>query len=174
MISLQNKKVRVIFKNGMSVDGIVQEWSNDLSILKNEDNDNLLLIYETSSNVMMVQVIVKETKEEWRKRRADALDALQKQEDEVAYHDLDNELHQGASDYIVKEAQREAINRIQPPDPEELILDHYEPDPTLRVQKLAELRKLQLQEHKAQLKQHIKTWKAGTVPQVKYTYPSKI
>lgn len=149
MISLQDKKVRVIFKNGMSVDGIIQEWSNDLSILKNEDNDNLLLIYETSTNVMMVQVIVKETKEEWRKRRADAIEALE-QEAKATY------------------------SEIKDPNPKELELECYEPDPTLRAQKLAELRKLQLQEHKKQLQQHIKAWRAGGVPQVKYTYPSKI
>lgn len=153
MISLQGKRVRVIFKNGMSVDGIVQEWSDSLSILKNEETENLLLIYETSSNVMMVHVIVKENEEIVRPR-------------------IENE--QGASDYIEEEARREAINRIQPPDSEELILDHFEPDPTLRVQKLAELRKLQLQEHKKQLKQHIKAWRSGEVPQVKYTYPSKL
>lgn len=168
MILLQDKKVRVIFKNGMSVDGVVQEWSNDLSILKNEENDNLLMIYETSSNVMMVQVIVEETKEERQKRRIKAIDALNAMDDELsAYQEPDRR----SSNYMYNNPTK---SHPPDPDPKELELEYYEPDPTLRAQKLAELRKLQLQEHKKQLGRHIKAWKAGGVAQTKYSYPSKI
>lgn len=54
---------------------------------------------------------------------------------------------------------QEVRPKIQEPDANQLKLDHYEPDPSLRGQKLAELRKLQTKEHRAQIREHLSSWK---------------
>lgn len=67
-------------------------------------------------------------------------------------------------------------HQVMDPNPEDLELEKFEPDPTLRGQKLAELRKLQLQEHKQRLRKHLTTWrpqgiKTHTTPDY-YEHPS--
>lgn len=86
-------------------------------------------------------------------------------------------VYQPYENILMLQVLEEAIKVIpqeiaQPESPE---LDHYEPDPTLRVQKLAELRQLQVKEHKANLGRHITSWQGGPTnlnPVSNYEYPN--
>lgn len=66
--------------------------------------------------------------------------------------------------HIVLEQESQKIlevtkKQVVDPNPEDLKLDHFEPDPTLRFKKLAELRQVQLKEHKKNLRRHMTNWK---------------
>ena len=56
IIPQPGQKVSVYFKNGVTAQGIVVEWSNGKSILKSPHNCNLLLIHNTIQNIQMVYV----------------------------------------------------------------------------------------------------------------------
>jgi len=56
MIPAINSKVKVIFKNGMSAEGSVLEWTDDYAILSSERDNGSLIIYDIPENVIMVRV----------------------------------------------------------------------------------------------------------------------
>jgi len=53
-----NQTVKIFFANSsLQVEGIVFFWSNEKVILKTLDNDSSLIIYNPSSNILMVKII---------------------------------------------------------------------------------------------------------------------
>ncbi len=63
MIDLKGKLVKLIFKNGMTAEGVVASWSSETSILNNTTDLGYLIIHKTLENVMMIRVIEQTTKE---------------------------------------------------------------------------------------------------------------
>jgi hypothetical protein len=127
-IDILDRKVKIFLKNGMAIEGIVQQWHDEEALVKSFNSDNILIIFNPKENVIMVHVI---------------LDAQQPSEEKLD---------------PIKSVPKE-------PDPQDLELDHYEPDPTLRVKKLAELRQLQIKQHKQDVSRHLTSWKVGA-PQI--------
>ncbi|HVI43053.1 MAG TPA: hypothetical protein VM577_20795 [Anaerovoracaceae bacterium] len=130
-MNLVGKTVKIFLKNGMTVEGWVQEQNEEVLVLKSPQSKNLLIVYKPSENLLMVHVILDQPK-------------------------------------LVTEVPTN-------PDPENLEMDHYEPDPTLRAKKLSELRQEQLKQHKLDVARHLTTWKLGnskTYDQDYYEQPS--
>lgn len=116
-MNLVGKTVKIFLKNGMTVEGLMQEQAEDRFIIKSPQSKNLLIVFKPEENILMVHVILDEPK---------TIDGVPKN-----------------------------------PDPEDLKLDHYESDMTLRAKKLAELRQEQLRQHKQDVARHLTTWKTG-------------
>jgi sRNA-binding regulator protein Hfq len=134
-IDLINKQVRIFLKTGLSAEGIVSSWSNEQVILQDVKSNNLLIIYDPQENIIMIHVIINAPKEQ---------NALPKEQSEKSVAEVFNKIRKDIKD----------------PDPDILKLDDYEPDPTLRFKKLAELRQEQLLEHKKSLQRHLTSWRA--------------
>lgn len=56
MIPQKDEYVRVIFRNSTQAEGIVQSWSEHEAILRSLDGASLLIIQDTSSDIMAVKV----------------------------------------------------------------------------------------------------------------------
>jgi hypothetical protein len=54
-----NKKdyVKFFFKNGLEIEGVVEEWEPNGEILKLENNQGFVIINNTADNVLAIQVI---------------------------------------------------------------------------------------------------------------------
>jgi len=55
-MNLVDKKVKIFFKNGLTAEGVVIEWSDKKSILKSEASNNILIINNSLDNIMMINV----------------------------------------------------------------------------------------------------------------------
>ena len=55
-MNLIDKKVKIFFKNGLTAEGVVIEWTDKKSILKSEATDNILIINNSIDNVIMINV----------------------------------------------------------------------------------------------------------------------
>lgn len=130
MIDLKDKHIKVHFKNGISAEGIVVEWTDTRSVLKSLENEDLLIIHETSQNVMLIRIYMDE----------------------------------------IKVIPRINLNqKIVDDDMDEKFI----PDPKLHLMKLVELRKLQLQEEKAQVAKKLrKSFVPSGAVKEYYDYPN--
>jgi sRNA-binding regulator protein Hfq len=50
--------VKLIFRNGTLMEGIIQQWSNLKSVLKSESSDDLLVILNTEQDLLAYKIIV--------------------------------------------------------------------------------------------------------------------
>lgn len=50
--------IKVIFKNNTLIEGIVESWSDQQSILKSADGSNLFIIFQTLEDVMAVKIVL--------------------------------------------------------------------------------------------------------------------
>ena len=60
-MNLIDKKVKIFFKNGLTAEGVVIEWTDKKSILKSEASDNILIINNSIDNVIMINVSCNKT-----------------------------------------------------------------------------------------------------------------
>jgi sRNA-binding regulator protein Hfq len=49
--------VRLFFRNGIQLEGIIEKWSNAESVLKPNNDENRLLIMQTKQDVMICKII---------------------------------------------------------------------------------------------------------------------
>lgn len=52
----KNQLVNIYFKNSVSIQGIVVEWTDGKSVLRSPHNRNLIIIHNTLENVQMVYI----------------------------------------------------------------------------------------------------------------------
>jgi hypothetical protein len=146
--SFNNRHVKVFFKNGGGCEGRVVLWSDDRSVLLDDDSGNLLCIYNTKENVMMIKVMA---------------DKLQdKSVEPVAQSGVEPVDRQCSTVPIVTPV-------IEPPPP---VLDHNEPDVNLRLQKLADLRRLQTTAFRNSIANKLKTFTPTQMMPAYYDQPN--
>lgn len=61
-MNLSNKHIKIHFKNGLTVEGIVIEWTDGKSIIKSLASEDLMVIHQTLENVMMFRVLTEKQK----------------------------------------------------------------------------------------------------------------
>jgi len=172
-ISVENFKgrhVKVFFNNGAACEGTAVEWSDSHAVLLSKDSDNVLYIYNPKENIMMVKVMVEVVPEP---NPAEAL-----------YHERPSWAQAEAVDY--KQEAHNSLNPfppcaqapsqypaeddlVEPPPPK---LDHHEPDPDLRLKKLADLKKQQADTIKERFQRRIRTFSPTQLPIGHYGTPS--
>src|SRR3990167_6463563 len=54
---IKDMVVKVYFKEGISVEGVVFEWNDNLAILRALNGNNKLLIYRPTDNAFMVKIL---------------------------------------------------------------------------------------------------------------------
>ena len=57
----QNDHVKVIFNNGLIEEGIVMNWSAEQAVLRAFSTDNLLLIQNTTRDVLAIKIYREDT-----------------------------------------------------------------------------------------------------------------
>lgn len=57
MIPQKGQYVKIVFKNATQMEGFVESWSDQQSILKSTDN-NLLIIFHTSEDILAVKIVL--------------------------------------------------------------------------------------------------------------------
>ena len=84
---LPNQLVKILFRNGTSVEGIVDIWDGDY-VLRSEDGKSVLIIQNPEQDIMLVKVIlneeapVAESLYEDREKRPKPVFSIQKEENE--------------------------------------------------------------------------------------------
>ncbi|SRR5713101_1252016 len=58
MIPQKNQHIKCIFKNGTALDGIVEVWSENESILKSMIDQSIVIIPHTSEDIMLIKIIL--------------------------------------------------------------------------------------------------------------------
>jgi len=56
---LPNQLVKILFRNGTSIEGIVEVWDEDY-VLRSEDGKSILIIQDPSQDIMAIKVILRE------------------------------------------------------------------------------------------------------------------
>jgi sRNA-binding regulator protein Hfq len=55
----KDQSVKILFKNGMYLDGIVESWTDTKAVLRSLDGNSLIIIQNTSEDIMAVKVYLK-------------------------------------------------------------------------------------------------------------------
>jgi sRNA-binding regulator protein Hfq len=58
------KHIKVIFKNGAQVEGIVSSWSSTQVVLKSEDGSSILMIMNISEDALAIKIVLDNKKPE--------------------------------------------------------------------------------------------------------------
>lgn len=125
-----NKTVVITLETGVGVKGIPTSWNEEEVIVTYPDSDNYTVIFNPSENIMMVSV-------------------YRDVEESEPYVQV-----QYASDLVEAGEPDPGYDRVvEPPEPK---LDHFEPDPQLRVLKLADLHVKKTEAVKDMLHKHFK------------------
>lgn len=122
--------VKIVFKNSTQLEGIVESWSDQQSVIKSINGDSLMVIFNTSADVMAVKIILNFIKP--------------------------GELHSR----LMKTAQ-EFEDVKQSPSTNEF-----------RLQKLADLRKMLIEQEKQIINQQIREHTPSQTTKVKYGIPN--
>jgi NurA-like 5'-3' nuclease len=56
-------EVKLLFRNNLEIEGVVQTWSNEKSIIKCANNDNFYIIQKTAEDIVVVLVVKTPTPE---------------------------------------------------------------------------------------------------------------
>lgn len=122
--------VKIVFKNSTQLEGIVDSWSDKQSVLKSIEGDSLMIIFNTSEDVMAVKIILNFVKP--------------------------SELHRRLSETKQEfEAVRETLSNDE-----------------LRIQKLADLRKMLIKQEKQIINQQIREHMPSQITEAKYGIPN--
>ncbi len=174
-ISVENfrgRHVKVFFNNGAACEGTAVEWSDSHAVLLSKDSDNVLYIYNPKENIMMVKIMV------------EALPESAPNPAEALYHERPGWAHAEAVDYKQEAGRQDNPHNpfppwtsqypaeddlVEPPPPK---LDHHEPDPDLRLKKLADLKKQQADAIKDRFQRRIRTFSPTHLPIGHYGTPS--
>lgn len=57
-MNLVGKRVKIFFKNGTGLEGLVDNWNNNEAVLKTDQSNDLLIIYQPQENIMMLKVFM--------------------------------------------------------------------------------------------------------------------
>ena len=139
-----NSQVKLMFNNGVSVEGKVLQWSNDISVLISDDGGKFL-INKTKDNVMVVKIQPKE----------------KFVEEPVTEIEIP-----GSDTKLVYPVTVELNSSIKDPPPPKLAI--VESNKNLRHLKLAELRSVQIKAKQQELRDKMKTFTITTPTEVKY------
>lgn len=58
MIPQINQHVKCVFRNGTVVEGIVEEWTNNIVQLKSLDSKSILIIMRPSEDIMLIKILL--------------------------------------------------------------------------------------------------------------------
>jgi hypothetical protein len=150
--NFNNRYVKVFFNNGAGCEGLVVLWSDDRSVLLDESSGNLLYIYNTKNNVMMVKVLAE------KKTNGPTVEAVDHKRDVLAEPD----------DGVVIGAP--PVTPFVEPDPPKL--DYDEPDQNLRLKKLAKLKDMRTEAMKDQFSNRLKTFTPTQLMPAYYDTPN--
>lgn len=64
MIPEIGKRVRVLFRNGMGIDGIVEEWFGNYAQLKSTSDESTIIITNPTQDIMVIKILPDEIPEE--------------------------------------------------------------------------------------------------------------
>jgi len=160
MLPTTNSQVKLMFNNGISVEGKVITWSDDISVLQSSDGGKFI-IHKTKDNVMVVKIIF-ESIDYSSKEERDNLKAKLAQKPKSLN---DNDLKSG----FIKTGEFELSSSIKDPPPP--VLFTPETNQNLRHMKLAELRASQIKAKQQDLRDKMKTFSLSVPTEVKYNYP---
>ena len=59
MIPQKGQQIRCIFRNNLIIEGVVEYWSDQQSILQTSDNSGTFIIHNTLADIMVTKVIDK-------------------------------------------------------------------------------------------------------------------
>jgi hypothetical protein len=62
-VKIESKRVKIYFRNGLVEEGIVVSWSETKTVIKAISSDNVLIILNTSQDVIAVKVFSAEVEE---------------------------------------------------------------------------------------------------------------
>lgn len=89
----KDQRIKLVFRNGTVVDGVVEEWSNAEVKLRSLDGDSILIIPHPTEDIMLVKIMLSklETKSDPEQNKTE----LEKKFDQAhqtsnPYNDLDN------------------------------------------------------------------------------------
>lgn len=63
MTPQKNQHVKCALRNNLVIEGIVESWSDDQSILKSLDDASIFIILHTTQDVLLVKIILKNSSE---------------------------------------------------------------------------------------------------------------
>lgn len=92
MIPEKGQYIKCIFRNNAIIEGIVESWSDQRSVLKTSDEENLLIIQRTADDVMIVKIVLESQKVKPIKNKIIAKSNLEKEFSEVYEQPSDNDL----------------------------------------------------------------------------------
>jgi len=124
--------IKVIFRNGTTLEGFVKNWSDTKATLTSEDKTTSLIIMNVSEDVMLIKIM----------------------EPPKTIKELENET-------IKLEEEFEEVKAAPSAD-------------ELRLQKLADLKKLMIEQDKKIVSEKVKTHTSEGPQPVQYKYPSFI
>lgn len=146
MNPIVNEHVKIIFHSGLIEEGIVIEWSETQAVLKSISSDNLLLIQNTTRDVLAVKVY--------------------RDEAQVGRPNADNRV------FIEPPAIPHGLET--PEQSRENLKAIAQSREELRAMKLAELHKLRVKEEQARARELVTTFQPSGLPPVQYGLPGNI
>lgn len=63
MIPQKGQHVKCVLRNNLIIEGIVESWSDDQSILKSLDDASLSIILHTAQDILLIKIILKNSSE---------------------------------------------------------------------------------------------------------------
>jgi hypothetical protein len=144
-----DRHVKVFFKNGLTCEGIVIQWTDNEAFLQSLDNEDILHIYNVSENIMMVKVFTIEMRDEDFVMEPEPLPDPERhgrmpEEPEAVFHrepPRQQSRHVRRPTAEAVDYKREAAPIVEPPAP--VVNFHPDTKHELRLKKLAELRNMQ-------------------------------
>lgn len=64
MTPTTGQHVRVLFRNGLSMDGIVEEWCGNYAQLKSTTDESTIIITNPTEDIMVIKILAEEVPEE--------------------------------------------------------------------------------------------------------------
>ena len=138
----KEQHIKILFKNGASVEGIVECWEPGNYKLKSLNDSSLLIIISPEEDIMIIKVILKEKEQ-----------SLPKQ------------------DFLDETIKEQANNNTQLTQITEDVIDNLSAQ-DLRTKKLVELKQAAAKIEREDIASKLRNHKIGEIKEVNYGYPS--
>ena len=122
MLVKKDDRVKVVLRNSIQVDGIVESWSEQESVLLLEDGSGKMIITKTSEDVMLIKIISTPTIEELEEEKEELAERfdetyLEPSDDGLRLKklaDLRKELDQQDKKIISEKLKSHSITEVRP------------------------------------------------------------
>ncbi len=119
MIPAKGQFIQVRFNNGIFLDGVVQEWTDQKSILQLTDNNDTVIIQKTLQDVLLVRIFSQNPKQRQEKQQklSDTFELLKDQpktpETLTTMAELKDELNKIEREEILKQVRSNKFNNTK-------------------------------------------------------------